>query len=45
MRTVASRRYDPAVLRARAERFSTDRFEASFRGILHDALTMPAGAW
>jgi glycosyltransferase involved in cell wall biosynthesis len=45
MQAVAGRTYDHEVLRARAERFSTERFEASFRAVLHDTLTAPAPAW
>ena len=42
MRDVASRTYEPAALRAQAERFSTGRFEASFREVLADTLMTDA---
>jgi glycosyltransferase involved in cell wall biosynthesis len=40
----ATRSYDSDVLRAHAERFATDRFEASFTDVVHDTLTN-SGAW
>ena len=38
MRDAASRSFDPARLRARAEQFSTQRFEAAFRQVVQDTL-------
>jgi glycosyltransferase involved in cell wall biosynthesis len=38
MREVASRAFDPAALQALAQRFSTARFEASFRDVLAETL-------
>jgi glycosyltransferase involved in cell wall biosynthesis len=44
MDEVRHQTFDPALLRASAERFSTDRFETSFRDVLIDTLTT-GGAW
>jgi glycosyltransferase involved in cell wall biosynthesis len=38
MREVAGRTFDRAALRARAEQFSTERFDASFRDVLAETL-------
>ena len=38
-----SRAFDPAVLRTRAERFSTERFEASLRDVLTETLMTGGG--
>jgi glycosyltransferase involved in cell wall biosynthesis len=42
MHEVRRHAFDPAVLRARAETFSVDRFERGFRSILTDRLTAAA---
>ena len=42
MRDAAGRTFDPAVLRARAQRFSTERFETSFRKVLAETLMTDA---
>lgn len=39
MRETAGRTFDAATLRTRAERFSADRFDAEFRGLLAETLT------
>ncbi len=39
MHAVADRRYDPMMLRARAERFSADQFERTFRRVLGETLS------
>ena len=39
MQAVAGARFDPAVLRARADRFSVDRFESAMRAVLVETLT------
>jgi glycosyltransferase involved in cell wall biosynthesis len=44
MRGIAAQRFDAAVLRAHAERFSTDRFETAFREVLRDTMTTDT-AW
>jgi glycosyltransferase involved in cell wall biosynthesis len=44
MRAVVGQPFDPAVLRAHAERFSTERFEASFRDVLDQTL-VNGGEW
>jgi glycosyltransferase involved in cell wall biosynthesis len=44
MDEIGRRRFDPSILRAHAERFSTGRFEALFREVLIETLSA-GGAW
>jgi glycosyltransferase involved in cell wall biosynthesis len=42
MRRIQEQPFDPAVIRANADRFSTKRFEAAFSGIVRDTLMIDA---